>query len=108
MTADLFTAAAERSALASGRAYSQELAEIRRGANAPALPRALFETCEHGAEIDTECLLCEPILDGFAGRPGTIFTADGSTEQECRVCGESFIAAPRADSTCNLCRRPQC
>jgi hypothetical protein len=27
------------------------------------LPRALFETCEHGAAIDVECYQCEPPLE---------------------------------------------
>lgn len=25
--------------------------------------------------------------------------------QTCRACGSAFFAAPRADQTCNLCRR---
>jgi hypothetical protein len=66
---DLFIAAAERTAFASGRPLSQELADIRKGAGSPAsaLPRALFETCEHGAAIDSECHECEPLLDAPAG-----------------------------------------
>jgi hypothetical protein len=69
---DLFAAAGERLAIASGRPLSQELAELKGAPNAAALP-----------------------AEG-------LFAKDA---QVCARCGARFIAAPRADSTCNLCRR---
>ena len=107
------TAAAERAAFTSGRPLSQELAEIRCGALATPLPRALFETCEHGAAIDAECLECEPALEPAGleaeephARPFWLAASIGQLpSQTCKRCGATFVAAPRADSTCNLCVR---
>jgi hypothetical protein len=70
---DLFAAAGERLAIASGRPLSQELAELKGAPNAAALP-----------------------ADSLFGQ---------RAEQRCKRCGSPFIAAPRADATCNLCRR---
>jgi hypothetical protein len=40
-------------------------------------------------------------LQGHTGRP-VIFAREAQT---CKRCGATFHAAPRADATCNLCRR---
>jgi hypothetical protein len=81
MSADLFTAAAEREALSSGRPLSQELAEIK---GAPTIVPGIFTV--EGPRFD---LTFEPAR---------------LARQTCGTCAASFIAKPRTPATCNLCR----
>ena len=81
---DLFTATAERLAYESGRPLSQERTELTQGCEDCGRVNAAPSHWNDGLFSSR---LCE------------------TKRQTCMVCDASFIAKPRADSTCNLCRR---
>jgi hypothetical protein len=57
--------------------YNAALASLEAAAViAPALPRELFETCEHLTPIAEDCLACEPPLDPFFDEEAPTFEDD--------------------------------
>ena len=97
MSADLFSVAGERIALATGVPLSQAVAEVK-GAPRLVESRGLFETCEHLAPWDAECLECEPALDP-ADAPGPFFTLADAFRPHAFLAG-----APSRTSLGHLCQ----
>lgn len=94
---DLFTATAERLAYESGRALSQERADLF---------ATIDVVTDRSRTSDVRPLFYDTAEEAYAASVRTGRAVVRARElQTCKACGASFHAHPRADSTCNLCRR---